>query len=229
MPPKAWADFVNHPAQRPTIFDLNVVQTTPAYQLAGLQAMAASGVPVQMIELGNELWDVYQGGFRTGAAYRASMEPYIKTIALKYPAAKFALVGHEFHGGRSAVAWNQEVFDGTNTTGHAHAATIHIYTIINSRGIDASNVAYRGLTLTLTLTLIEFGVPRPRAPHVSLGVPDSAAQLHRGHHPFAVSALDHRDGASRSLWLGHPRDRRHMARRPLHRLRGLPDAPDRQG
>ena len=41
--------------------DLNVVQTNASYQLEGLRAFAAQGVPVQFIELGNELFDVYQG------------------------------------------------------------------------------------------------------------------------------------------------------------------------
>lgn len=43
--------------------DLNVVQTNASYQLEGLRAFEAHGVPVQFIELGNELFDVYQGGF----------------------------------------------------------------------------------------------------------------------------------------------------------------------
>lgn len=42
--------------------DLNVVQTNATYQLEGLRAFEAEGVPVQFIELGNELFDVYQGG-----------------------------------------------------------------------------------------------------------------------------------------------------------------------
>lgn len=141
--PKEWSQFVNYPAQRATVFDLNVVQTNPAYQLQGLQQMVASGVPIEMVELGNELWDVYQGGFASGASYRLAMEPYITAIVAQYPNVKFALVGHEFHGGKSAVEWNSEVFNGTNTTGEAHAATVHIYTIINTRGINAANVLIR--------------------------------------------------------------------------------------
>ena len=94
------------PTKRPTIFDLNVVQTNASYQLAGLQQFVASGVPVEMIELGNELFDVYQGGWSTGEGYRAAMEPYVKTMSTAFPQAKLALVGHEFHGGRSAVVWH---------------------------------------------------------------------------------------------------------------------------
>lgn len=136
---------MNQPSKRPTIFDLNVVQTSPSYQLQGLHQFQSSGVPVEMIELGNELFDVYQGGWPTGAGYRAAMEPYIEEMTAAFPQAKVALVGHEFHGGRSAVAWNQEIFNcsGVNCS-TAHAATIHIYTIVSTRGLSVDNVAWKG-------------------------------------------------------------------------------------
>jgi hypothetical protein len=50
--PSAWADFVRKPAQRPTIFDLNVVQTNASYQLEGLRTFERLGVPIQRLELG---------------------------------------------------------------------------------------------------------------------------------------------------------------------------------
>eukprot|EP01048_Picozoa_sp_COSAG05_P013034 COSAG05_NODE_1350_length_5113_cov_5.235540_3_plen_327_part_00 len=51
--PSAWADFVRtKPAQRPTIFDLNVVQTNASYQLRGLRTFEQLGVPIQRLELG---------------------------------------------------------------------------------------------------------------------------------------------------------------------------------
>ena len=55
------------------------------------------------------------------------------------------LQGHEFHGGRSAVAWNEEVFNSTNSTQshEAQAATVHIYTIVKSAGITNATLSYR--------------------------------------------------------------------------------------
>lgn len=82
----------------------------------------------------------------TGSLYRAAMEPYIQTMKAAFPKAELALVGHEFHGGRSAVAWNEEVFNSTtaNYTGlEAHAATVHIYTIVKSAGINNATLSYR--------------------------------------------------------------------------------------
>ena len=67
------------------------------------------------------------------------MKPYLQTLSGAFPTAQLALVGHEFHGGRSAVAWNTEVFNGTV----AHAATVHIYTIIKSAGIVPATLSYR--------------------------------------------------------------------------------------
>lgn len=51
-------------------------------------------------------------------------------------------------GGRAAVAWNEEVFNcsgnnAENCTTAAHAATVHIYTIVNTIGINEANVAAR--------------------------------------------------------------------------------------
>eukprot|EP01048_Picozoa_sp_COSAG05_P013035 COSAG05_NODE_1350_length_5113_cov_5.235540_4_plen_142_part_00 len=94
----------------------------------------------------NELFDIYQGGFRSGGSYRAAMAPYIETLSRAYPGAAMALVGHEFHGGRSAVAWNQQTFPAkvTGASAHVTAATVHIYTVVNTVGINPANVAYRG-------------------------------------------------------------------------------------
>jgi hypothetical protein len=146
-PPPAWAEFVlGQKTTTPTVFDLNVVQTNASYQLAGLKAFEAVGVPIEYVEMGNELFDVYQGGFATGALYRAAMEPYMKTVAENFPHAKVALVGHEFHGGRAAVSWNKEIFNCSNCT-DADAATVHIYTIVNTVGINNATVAARAAGL----------------------------------------------------------------------------------
>ena len=105
---------------------------------------AALGVPVEMLEFGNELFDVYQGGFGSGDLYRLAMEPYLSAAATAFPQAQRAMVGHDFHGGRSAVAWNQQVFNNTNASlTSGHAATIHIYTVVNTVGIVAANLEVR--------------------------------------------------------------------------------------
>jgi hypothetical protein len=63
----------------------------------------------------------------------------METISAAFPKAQFALVGHEFHGGRSAVAWNEQVF--ANTTS-AHAAAVHFYTIVNTGNINNATLNY---------------------------------------------------------------------------------------
>ena len=141
-PPASWAEFITRPAKRATVFDLNVVQTNASYQLEGLKRFEALDVPVEMIEMGNELFDGYQGGFASGALYRAAMEPYLRTMAAAFPQAKLALVAHEFHGGRSAVAWNEQIFNCSDCAA-AHAATVHIYTVVSTAGIAPNNVAIR--------------------------------------------------------------------------------------
>ena len=182
--PAAWADFIKA-AKRPTptVFDLNVVQTNASYQLAGLQQFAAHGVPIELLEMGNELFDVYQGGWSTGAGYRQAIEPYLSTMRAAFPDALVALVGHELHGGRSAVAWNEEVFNNTNMSA-ADAATIHIYTIVNSVGINNETVAARAPELLASAWqfpgaqagFLEATIP----PHYKLWVTEMGHRARRG-------------------------------------------------
>ena len=145
--PSAWADFVK-PASAETIFDLNVVQTNASYQLAGLRQFAAAGVPIERLELGNELYMRVQaqGAWVDGAGYRAAMEPYLQTLKEAFPRAQLAMIGHEFHGGAAAVAWNQQVFNSSlynGSSASAGAATVHMYTIVSTGGISNATLGTR--------------------------------------------------------------------------------------
>jgi hypothetical protein len=139
-PPTAWARYINAsnaslpgsdigpwlaPTFPPTIFDINVVQSNASYQSEGLREFAAQGLPITMIELGNELYDPKQnqGRWPDGAGYAAAMLPYIAELGQAFPAAQLAVVGRGF-GGAENDAWNRAVLGGTA----AHAATIHFYT-----------------------------------------------------------------------------------------------------
>lgn len=69
--PAAWAQFVHHALRRATIFDLNVVQTNASYQLAGLKEFESLGVPVEFLEMGNELFDVRCPRLLHGLAFQS--------------------------------------------------------------------------------------------------------------------------------------------------------------
>lgn len=98
------------------------------------------------------------------------MEPYIQTMKAAFPKAELALVGHEFHGGRSAIAWNEEVFNSTtaNYTGlEAHAATVHIYTIVKSAGINNATLSYRAPELLQSA----WAFPSAQSPFLEATIP----------------------------------------------------------
>ena len=67
-PPAAWAEFVRAAKFKEdgasgwpaTVYDLNVVQTNASYQVEGLKQFVAQGLPVELVEFGNELYDPQQ-------------------------------------------------------------------------------------------------------------------------------------------------------------------------
>jgi hypothetical protein len=136
VPPETWATFAKNSGSPPTIFDLNVVQTNASYQLEGLRRFAAAGVPVQMIEFGNELYDPGQnrGAWKDGGEYAEATAPYLQVMAEAFPAAQTAVVASDE---------NQDVLADTPAT----AATVHLYTPIMTRGLTNSNVAARAAPL----------------------------------------------------------------------------------
>jgi hypothetical protein len=77
------------------IFDLNVVTSTLADQLAMLHAAAALGMPIRYIELGNELYDstkpTYAYEYPTGADYATAVNKWIVQIKREFPDAQVAV------------------------------------------------------------------------------------------------------------------------------------------
>ena len=86
-------DTVNLSSSMPSCPLCNLLIVSSSLPRGTQRRFEAEGVPVDRIELGNELFDTYQGGFPTGAEYRAAMEPYIQTMRSAFPSAALALVG----------------------------------------------------------------------------------------------------------------------------------------
>lgn len=153
VPPETWATFARNSGSPPTIFDLNVVQTNASYQLEGLRRFAAAGVPVQMIEFGNELYDPGQnrGVWKDGGGYAEAIAPYLQVMAEAFPAAQTAVVVSDENR-----QWNQDVLADTPAT----AATIHFYMPLMTRGLTNSNVAARAALLLASVV----NAPNPSMP-----------------------------------------------------------------
>eukprot|EP01051_Picozoa_sp_SAG22_P016913 SAG22_NODE_2493_length_2513_cov_1.264292_2_plen_781_part_01 len=147
-PPEKWAEYVNQSSFESagtiglpvTVFDIDVVSTNASYQVEGLQRMAALGVPVELVEFGNELyaWQQNGGKWSDGAGYAAAMRPYLEAVATAFPDAKTAVVGSGWWPGFD-TNWNRAVLENTSAT----AATFHVYTLLDTAGISDTTVADR--------------------------------------------------------------------------------------
>ena len=138
--PTQWARYANRSGSPLTVFDLNVVTSNASHQVAGLRALAAHGVPVTHVELGNELYDGQQnlGRWSDGAGYAAAMLPFLAAARAAFPAALTAVVGSGWWPGMDP-RWNSQVLSGTT----ANATTLHFYTSLDTVGITAATAAAR--------------------------------------------------------------------------------------
>jgi hypothetical protein len=146
----------------PPIFDLNVMTynnaiATPAQtsamvqdQIAMLKAAQQLGMPVEYIELGNELYFAlrptgnkdasnYAKRFTSGAPYVNEMNYWIRELKAAFPQAKIAVLGQAFQGG----TWNADVL--SNLSG-ADAVTLHYYQIQQASGEDPVSILSKAVS-----------------------------------------------------------------------------------
>jgi hypothetical protein len=91
LPLALWARVIARTGARP-LFDLNLVTASLANQLSMLSAARRLGLPVERIELGNELYlPRYAGLFPTGAAYGRVATRWIRAIRTRFPRVRIAV------------------------------------------------------------------------------------------------------------------------------------------
>jgi hypothetical protein len=146
----------------PPIFDLNVMTynnaiATPAQtsamvqdQIAMLKAAQQLGMPVEYIELGNELYfalrpmgnkdaSYYAQRFTSGAPYVNEMNYWIKELKSAFPQAQIAVLGQAFQGG----TWNVDLL--SNLSG-ADAVTLHYYHTQEAGGEDPMSILSKAVS-----------------------------------------------------------------------------------
>lgn len=141
-----WATMIERTGATP-VWDLNVLNATLDDQLAMLDEADRLGLPVEFIELGNELWDtrsIYPEKFPTGADYAHAMNEWIPAIRERFPSAHIAVCGadpsDEFFSvvfGERFDDWNTQVLA---TIRDADALTIHPYWTLPDRADPGSDV-----------------------------------------------------------------------------------------
>lgn len=109
------------------LFDLNMVSSTLADQIAMLRAAERLGVPIKRVELGNELYSApYASVFADGTAYAQAANKWIRRLHREFPGVLVAVDGAipDSSMDPRRAKWNREVFA---TARGEDAATIHQY------------------------------------------------------------------------------------------------------
>ncbi len=142
-----WARIVRATGATP-LWDLNVLTSNLPDQIAMLKRARSLGLPVRYIELGNELWDprgAYPARFPTGAIYGAAMNPWIRALRRRFPAAKIAVSGADETvpstltalGGARFSGWNASLL---STVRGEDAIAIHPYWGLPNQATAGSDV-----------------------------------------------------------------------------------------
>lgn len=147
------------------IFVLDIVNKTITDQIAMLNAIKNSGVSIDYIELGNELYGndaAYVAAYPTGADYGAKVTQWVPLLRAAFPNVKIAALLQcrtaEASNPRTAE-WNNKVV--TSTISLVDAYTYHIYIPVGgsfaSRKADYEAVVKITNTGTKELWITEYG------------------------------------------------------------------------
>jgi hypothetical protein len=110
------------------VFDLNVLTSTLADQLAMLKTASALGIPVRYIELGNEFYlsaSNYTRAFPTATAYADLVARWAPQLKADFPDAFIAAVGSLPQVTQRETGWNQTVLSIAGAD--ISALTLHDY------------------------------------------------------------------------------------------------------
>jgi len=110
------------------VFDLNVLTSNLADQLAMLKSARSLGIPVRYIELGNEFYFAdanYTRVFPTATAYAKLVVRWAPQIRAAFPAAKIAAVGSLLDTTSREETWNATVLSIAGS--YINALTLHDY------------------------------------------------------------------------------------------------------
>eukprot|EP00937_MAST-01D_sp_MAST-1D-sp2_P002722 g2722.t1 len=133
--PADWAVYASAAGARRTLLVLNQLTANVSEAVAGLDAHAAAGTDVALVEMGNEMYDSTRAdvvqAYPNGSAYARKMAAWAARVRARHRAAKVALVAmtwREANGPREA-AWNGQVFDRARPEllANVSAAALHPY------------------------------------------------------------------------------------------------------
>lgn len=90
--PAQWARYLKAAKISDSVFDLCQLSCNLTYELAGLRAHAAAGIPIRFVELGNEMYDSSRADvmarYPQPRDYAVAMLPWVEAIKHEFPAAQ---------------------------------------------------------------------------------------------------------------------------------------------
>jgi len=130
------------------IFDLNVLtpanRTDPADQIAMLKQAEKLGLPIDYVEVGNELY-AGQPGFKEaypdGTAYARTVSIYVKALHEAFPGVKVAADAIPFAVGQREKAWDAGLRAGVSGAGAPDAYIVHFYPNLDTSPFDSRKAA----------------------------------------------------------------------------------------
>jgi hypothetical protein len=129
------------------IFDLNVLaqanRTDPADQVAMLKAARQLGLPVDYVEVGNELYSNGPGfaqAFPNGAAYARTVAIYVQALHRAFPGVQVAADAIPFPMNARQQSWDQELLAGATGPGAPDALIVHFYPGLIQRPFTSSDL-----------------------------------------------------------------------------------------
>jgi hypothetical protein len=117
------------------VFVLNVMTSTLSCQISMLRKARQIGLPVDYVELGNELYldfKNYPKYFPTASDYGATVARYVKALRSDFPRALVAAVGSLLDYSAREQTWNSGMLDAASKDGGLpDAITLHVYPSYN--------------------------------------------------------------------------------------------------
>jgi hypothetical protein len=114
------------------MFAMNPVGSTKNYEMAGLSYALGIGLPVNKIEIGEEIYGtsfLNNDVFPSAAAYGDLCEDWLNTIHTQFPGMKVGIVGAPTDGDVRKIGWNVDVLTSMDLSGSTKpdALILHYY------------------------------------------------------------------------------------------------------
>lgn len=180
------------------VFDLDILNSSLEDQLLMLTTIKNTGVPIEYVELGNELYandSNYIAVFATGTAYAEKANLWTQKIKENFPKVKVAalLQCRTSNAGNPRLAnWNSLVVSGTIS--FVDAYTYHVYippnATYNERVNEFETVVKNTPTKDKELWVTEYGIQQPDTTPGYYGTLDSLANFIEKF-PKVTIALNH--------------------------------------